>query len=90
MNKLTLIGATVAVLGLGLVSAHAMGGGNLSPDASPYAIIEPQVQAPLASHEGRAAYTNDQPGAWSNGYAQPGYAAPVAAPEDRTYYSRGR
>jgi hypothetical protein len=46
MRKTLLLGTTVVVLALGSASAYAMGGGNVSPEASPYAILEPQSVAP--------------------------------------------
>jgi hypothetical protein len=72
MRKIILLGAAAAALSLGSISAFAMGGGNVSPEASPYAILAPQTLGPSWTDEGRAAATvND-------GYygAQPGYAAP--------------
>jgi hypothetical protein len=49
MRKILLLGTTGLVFALGADIAHAMGGsGNLSPFASPYAILAPQTLGPLA------------------------------------------
>jgi hypothetical protein len=86
MRNIILTGAAAVVLSLGAASAFAMGGGNLSPEASPYAVIAPQTLAPQGTHEGRAAYESFQ----SLSAPQPAYETPAATPEDRTYFSRGR
>jgi hypothetical protein len=93
MRKTLLLGTTAVVLALVSASAYAMGGGNVSPEASPYAILEPQTLAPSTMTEGRAAYTGSDAGGWFGFGAQPSYAAPAApamTPEERNYYSRGR
>jgi hypothetical protein len=49
MRKTLLLGTTVLVFAFGARAAYAMGGsGNLSPFASPYAILAPQTLGPLA------------------------------------------
>jgi hypothetical protein len=58
----TIMFTTVAVVfALGAVDADAMGsgGGNLSPDASPYAVLEPQTLSPAPMTEGLAALTDE-------------------------------
>jgi hypothetical protein len=56
MRKIILFGAAAAV-SLGSASAYAMGGGNIAPEASPYALIAPQTLEPAFGGEGRAVYT---------------------------------
>ena len=91
MRKFVLFGATAVVLALGVAHASAMGSGNLSPEASPYAILEPQTVAPSGIGEGRAAYTGGETGDKSGfDAARFGYGPTVTRPEDDTYYSRGR
>jgi hypothetical protein len=87
MRKIILLGTTAVALALGAANAYAQGGGNLSPEASPYAILAPQTLAPSVMSEGRAALTGGDPSFWSG---QSDMAAPLAAPEERNYYSRGR
>jgi hypothetical protein len=59
MRKFILFSATAAVLGLGAVNAFAMGGGgNLSPEESPYAILAPQTLGPSRANEGRSVYVS--------------------------------
>jgi hypothetical protein len=49
MPKLILLGTTVFVLALGIRDANAMAGSaDLSPDQSPYAILEPITLGPAA------------------------------------------
>ena len=44
MRNILVLGTTAVVLAFGAPSAYAMGGGgNLSPEQSPYAILEPQT-----------------------------------------------
>jgi hypothetical protein len=76
MRKIILVGAAAA-LSLGSVSAYAMGGGNIAPEASPYALIAPQTLEPAFGGEGRAVYTSPE--------GQSGYAAPAVAPTHRHY-----
>lgn len=94
MRTTLLLGTTAVVLALASANAYAMGGGNVSPQASPYAILEPQTLAPSTMTEGRAAYTGGGAGGWFGFRAQqPSYTAPAApamTPEERNYYSRGR
>jgi hypothetical protein len=79
MRKIILLGATAVVLSLGAVNAYAMGGGNLSPEQSPYALLAPQTLAPTGTSEGRAAYTGH------DGYgAQEGYGAPATDADGAT------
>lgn len=87
MRNITLLALAAAAVVLGGADAFAMGGGNLSPEQSPYALIAPQTLQQSPVGEGRAAYTGGDPG-YSAGYgAQPVYVEP---PEERNYYSRGR
>jgi hypothetical protein len=86
MRKIMLFGATAIALALGAANAYAIGGGNLSPEQSPYALIAPQtLQSPLS--EGRAVYTGGDSGFSSSYGAQP---EPLVTPEQRNVYSRGR
>jgi hypothetical protein len=49
MRQILLLGTIVVVFAFGAGAANAMGGsGNLSPFASPYAILAPQTLGPLA------------------------------------------
>ena len=93
MRKFLLFGAATIALALGAANAaHAMGGGNLSPEASPYALIAPQTLQPSPMTEGRSVYTDPDQDYTSTYGVQPGYGAPqtFTAPEERNYYSRGR
>ena len=51
--------AVVFVLGTANANAMGTGGGNLSPDASPYAVLEPQTLSPAPMIEGLAALTDE-------------------------------
>jgi hypothetical protein len=69
MSKILLIAATIAAAALAASSAYAMGGGGpIFPEASPYAILEPQNVNPSVMLEGRSAFTGEygavQPRAW--------------------------
>jgi hypothetical protein len=86
MRKTILLGTTAVALALGAANAYAMGP-NLSPEASPYAIHEPQTVAPSFMNEGRAALTGGDP---SFSFGQSDAQAPLVTPEDRNIYSRGR
>ena len=91
MRKILLLGTTAVVLAFGSASAFAMGGGNISPEASPYAIMEPQTLAPSTMTEGRAADTGSDAGGWFGFRAQqPPNAVPALTPEERNDYSQGR
>ncbi|WP_158816534.1 hypothetical protein [Methylocapsa sp. S129] len=92
MRNIMLFGAAAIALTLSAASASAMGGGNLSPEQSPYAVIAPQTLQQSPMQEGRSAYTGDDSGYSSSYGVQPGYDAPqtLTTPEDRNYYSRGR
>jgi hypothetical protein len=81
MRNTILLGTTAVLFALGGANAYAMGGGsgNVSPEASPYALLAPQTVQPYATTEGRAAYV-------SHGYGVP---APAPAPGDDPYHSRG-
>jgi hypothetical protein len=46
------------VSAFGVSWGFAMGGGDLSPEESPYAILAPSTVAPSVMIDGRAAYTN--------------------------------
>ena len=74
MRKIILVGAAAA-LSFGSVSAYAMGGGNIAPEASPYALIAPRTLEPSFGGEGRAVYTG--PNAYGE---QPGYGTPAVTP----------
>jgi hypothetical protein len=87
MRNIVLLGTTAVVLTLGAANAYAMGGGNPSPEASPYAILEPQSVARSIMSEGRAALAGGDPSFW---FGQSETAAPLATPEERNYFSRGR
>ena len=51
MRMILLLGAAAFVLAVSISDASAMGGGNLGPDESPYALFGQSFPAPLA--EGR-------------------------------------
>jgi len=88
MRNTILFGTTAVLLALGGANAFAMGGGgNLSPEQSPYALLAPQSTPYATTTEGRAAYEGFN-GGRGYGYGVP--VAPAPAPEDNTYYSRGR
>jgi hypothetical protein len=57
MRKICLLGGAVIVT-FAAANAYAMGpgGGDLTPDQSPYAILEPQTVMPSGLNEGRASY----------------------------------
>jgi hypothetical protein len=86
MRKIVLLGATAIALALGAVSANAFP--NISPEASPYAVLVPESAPPSATTEGRAALVGGDAGLWSVLGAQPNNGA--TTPEDRNSYSRGR
>ena len=90
MRKIILFGATAAALALGAASAYAAGGGNLSPEASPYAVIAPQTTLQSPMSEGRAAYTGADAGYGYGGQSDDDAPRSPARPEDQNYYSRGR
>lgn len=85
MRKTLFFATTAVALAFGAAHAFAMGGGNLSPEQSPYALIAPPTTQFSQMSEGRAAYTGPDAG-YSSTYG----VQPVAPPEDRNYYSRGR
>lgn len=87
MRKIILSATTVVALALGAGGAYAMGGGNASPEASPYAIIEPQTVAPLAMSEGRAALVGDD---WRYAPGAGVAPAPFMAPLPQNSVSHGR
>ena len=43
MRKTILFGATAVALTFGAANAYAMGGGDLTPEQSPYALLAPQI-----------------------------------------------
>ncbi|MGA2792047.1 MAG: hypothetical protein ABSE69_00720 [Roseiarcus sp.] len=86
MRKIVLLGATTIALALGAVNANAFP--NISPEASPYAVLAPESAQPPATTEGRAALVGGDAGFLSVFGAQPNNAG--ATPEDRNSYSRGR
>jgi hypothetical protein len=67
MHKIILLGATAVILTLGSANVYAMGMGSggagssspLSPEASPYAILEPQTVMRSGVSEGRASYSGN-------------------------------
>jgi hypothetical protein len=61
MRNTVTSGAAAVVFVLSAINANAMGtgGGNLSPDASPYAVLEPQTLSPAPMTEGLAALTDE-------------------------------
>jgi hypothetical protein len=61
MRNMIMLRTAAVVFVLGAVNANAMGtgGGNLSPDASPYAVLEPQTLSPAPMTEGLAALTDE-------------------------------
>jgi hypothetical protein len=87
MRKIMLFGATAVALALGAANAYAIGGRNLSPEQSPYALIAPQTTSQSPLSEGRAVYTGGDSGFSSSYDVQP---EPVVTPEERNVYSRGR
>ena len=69
MSKILLGAAAIAAAALSASSAYAFGGSGLTPpEASPYAILEPQTVNPSVMLEGRSAFTGEygavQPRAW--------------------------
>jgi hypothetical protein len=48
----------IFVSAFGVSWSFAMGGGDLSPEQSPYAILAPAIAAPSVMIDGRAAYSN--------------------------------
>ncbi|MGO8835597.1 MAG: hypothetical protein ACLQE9_22655 [Roseiarcus sp.] len=87
MHKTLLLAAATAAFALGAGGAYATGGGNVSPEASPYAILEPQTVAPSVMSEGRAALTGGDP-VFSFGFG--GAPAMLAPPPDQRSISHGR
>jgi hypothetical protein len=87
MRKIMLIGATAVALTFSAANAYAVGGGDLSPEQSPYALLAPQtLQSPPMS-EGRSAYPARGPHSWSGYGVQPNY---FVTPQDRDDYLNGR
>ena len=85
MRSIVVLGAVAASLVLGAAEASAMGGsGNLSPTASPYAILVPQTVAPAI--EGRSSL--DAIGDESKDAAPP--RTKLQPRKDRSYYSPDR
>jgi hypothetical protein len=56
MRKISLFGGAAAIFAFAVANANAMGpgGGDLTPDESPYAILEPQTVTPSWMSERRA------------------------------------
>jgi hypothetical protein len=56
MRKISLFGSAAAIFAFAAANANAMGpgGGDLTPDESPYAILEPQTVTPSWISERRA------------------------------------
>ncbi len=87
MRNILLFGATAVALSFGAASAYAMGGGDLSPQQSPYALLAPQTLQNPPMSEGRSAYGSRGPGSWSGYGVQPNY---FVTPKDRDDYLNGR
>jgi hypothetical protein len=87
MRKIMLLGATAVALTLGAANAYAMGGGDLSPEQSPYALLAPQTLHQSPTSEGRSAYPGRGPSSWSGNGVQPSY---FVTPQDRDDYLNGR
>jgi hypothetical protein len=62
MHKMIVRGTIASCLTLAATGAFAFGGGNLSPEESPYAILEPQTVMPDTTFEGRSAFTGGDAG----------------------------
>ena len=83
MRNFLLTAAAAAALAFSSSGAFAVGGGNLAPEASPYAVLAPQtLDGPgfgRAPYEGRAAFVGEQ-------------AAPAAVPhrESRKHHPYAR
>jgi hypothetical protein len=60
MRNVLLFGATAVILALGAADAFAVGGGDLSPEQSPYALLAPQTVPYAPMSEGRSAYTGGE------------------------------
>ena len=72
MRKIISLAATAVVFTLGAAAANAAGSGHdLSPEESPYAILEPQTAAPPAMSEGRSAFMGSDEGYSDNVVRQP-------------------
>jgi hypothetical protein len=58
MRKISLFGGAAAIFALAAANAYAMGpgGGDLTPDESPYAILAPQTVTPSWISERRASF----------------------------------
>jgi hypothetical protein len=76
MRKIIFLGTTAVALAYGSVNAFAMGGGDLSPEQSPYALLAPQTVQQPPMDEGRAAYTGDDQGHWVGHGARRHFVAP--------------
>jgi hypothetical protein len=87
MRKIILFGAAIVALTLGAANAYAMGGGDLSPEQSPYALISPQSTQHSPTSQGRSSYRNQGPGSWSGNGVEPSY---FVTPQDRDDYLNGR
>jgi hypothetical protein len=87
MRKTILFGATAVALTLGAANAYAMGGGDLTPQQSPYALLAPQTLQQSPRSEGRSSYGGQGPGSWSGNGVQPSY---FVTPQDRNDYLNGR
>jgi hypothetical protein len=87
MRKIIFLGTTAVALAFGAANALAMGGGDLSPEQSPYALIAPQTLQQPPIGEGRAAFTGDEQGYWAGHHAG---RHSVARPDDGSDYSPER
>ena len=75
MQKITPYGAACVILTLAASSAYPMGGGPTNPEASPYAILEPQTVGQPMAAESRPVVVDtaqsrhcpgDRPCRWAN------------------------
>jgi hypothetical protein len=87
MRKIMLFAATAVALTFSAANAYAVGGGDLSPEQSPYALLAPQTLQASPMNEGRSAYPARGPHSWSGYGVQPNY---FVTPQDRDDYLNGR
>jgi hypothetical protein len=82
MRNVLLFGAVAVVLTFGGADAFAMGGGDLSPDQSPYALLAPQTVPDATMSEGRSAFTGGEQESSRGRHFQHPLAHPHKAPLD--------
>jgi hypothetical protein len=63
MRKISLFGGAAAILAFATANANAMGpgGGDLTPDESPYAILAPQTVTPWIAERRASSYESNAP-----------------------------